>query len=94
MLRRDFTVNALAMDGRGEVYDYVGGRKDLKKKRLVTVGDPVRRFQEDALRLFRLCRFAGQLDFTAATETVKPCRPLLIACPDCLSNGSSVNSTA
>lgn len=71
VLRRDFTVNALVMDGRGEVYDYVGGRKDLKKKRLVTVGDPVRRFQEDALRLFRLCRFAGQLDFTAATETVK-----------------------
>ena len=70
VLRRDFTVNALAMDGRGKVHDYVGGRKDLKKKRLVTVGDPVRRFREDALRLFRLCRFAGQLDFMASKETV------------------------
>lgn len=70
VLRRDFTVNALAMDRSGEIYDYVGGRKDLKKKRLVTVGDPVRRFQEDALRLFRLCRFAGQLDFMASKETV------------------------
>ena len=53
VLRRDFTVNAMAMDWRGDIYDYVGGQKDLRKKRLVTVGDPVRRFQEDALRLFR-----------------------------------------
>lgn len=71
VLRRDFTVNAMAMDRRGEIYDYVGGKKDLKKKRLVTVGDPKRRFQEDALRLFRLCRFAGQLDFMASKETVE-----------------------
>lgn len=70
VLRRDFTVNALAMDGRGEIYDYVGGQKDIRKKRLVTVGDPKRRFQEDALRLFRLCRFAGQLDFMASKDTV------------------------
>lgn len=61
--RRDFTVNAMAMDADGRIYDYVGGQKDLKKRRLVTVGDPVRRFREDALRLFRACRFTGQLDF-------------------------------
>ena len=37
VLRRDFTVNAMAMDWRGDIYDYVGGQKDLRKKRLVTV---------------------------------------------------------
>ena len=63
VLRRDFTVNALAMDQYGTVYDYVGGQKDLHKKRLVTVGDATRRFTEDALRLFRACRFTGQLGF-------------------------------
>lgn len=66
--RRDFTVNALAMDKDGQVYDYVGGRKDMQMKRLVTVGDPVRRFHEDALRLFRVCRFTGQLDFLPTRE--------------------------
>ena len=61
----------MAMDWRGDIYDYVGGQKDLRKKRLVTVGNPVRRFQEDALRLFRACRFAGQLDFMASKELIQ-----------------------
>ena len=61
----------MAMDCRGDIYDYVGGQKDLRRKRLVTVGNPVRRFQEDALRLFRACRFAGQLDFMASKDLVK-----------------------
>jgi tRNA nucleotidyltransferase/poly(A) polymerase len=63
LARRDFTVNAMALDERGVVYDYFGGQDDLDRRRLRTVGDPVLRFQEDALRLFRACRFAGQLDF-------------------------------
>lgn len=63
VMRRDFTVNALAMDREGHVYDYVGGRRDIRKKRLAAVGDPKRRFREDALRLFRACRFTGQLGF-------------------------------
>lgn len=71
VLRRDFTINALAMDKDGQIYDYVGGQKDIRKKRLVTVGDPVRRFQEDALRLFRACRFAGQLDFMASPDLIQ-----------------------
>ena len=71
VLRRDFTVNALAMDKDGQIYDYVGGQKDLKKKRLVTVGDPRKRFQEDALRLFRACRFTGQLDFLPVRELTR-----------------------
>ncbi len=61
--RRDFTVNALAMDVRGKIYDYVGGVDDIRHKRLRTVGDAGTRFQEDALRMFRACRFTGQLGF-------------------------------
>ena len=71
MLRRDFTVNALAMDKDGHIYDYTGGQKDIRKKRLVTVGDARRRFQEDALRLFRACRFTGQLDFLPDKELIQ-----------------------
>lgn len=67
--RRDFTINALAMDAAGQVYDYVGGRKDIRKRRLAAVGNAKERFQEDALRLFRLCRFAGQLDFLPEKKT-------------------------
>lgn len=69
--RRDFTVNAMAMDRDGQIYDYVGGQKDIKKKQLVTVGDPKKRFQEDALRLFRACRFTGQLDFLPVKELTR-----------------------
>lgn len=69
--RRDFTVNAMAMDASGAVYDYVGGRKDIKKRRLVTVGNPTQRFREDALRLFRVCRFTGQLDFLPVPELLR-----------------------
>ena len=71
VLRRDFTVNAMAMDCRGKVYDFVGGRRDLADKRLVTVGDAASRFQEDALRMFRLCRLVGQLDFLPDTDSIK-----------------------
>lgn len=69
--RRDFTINAMAMDKDGKIYDYVGGRKDLKKKRLATVGNPLVRFQEDALRLFRVCRFTAQLDFLPVSELLE-----------------------
>ena len=62
--RRDFTVNAMAMDSRGKLYDYYGGQEDLQAKLLRTVGDPRKRFAEDALRMYRACRFVAQLDFT------------------------------
>lgn len=61
--RRDFTVNGMAMSVTGEVVDLVGGLQDLKKRTLRTIGDANERFQEDALRLFRACRFIGKLDF-------------------------------
>lgn len=80
-LRRDFTVNALFKDPlSGEIIDYVGGRDDLAAKIIRAVGDPVKRFEEDHLRLIRAIRFAAQLDFTIEPETyaaIKPCAPLI-----------------
>ncbi len=62
--RRDFTVNALFLDPlKGEVVDFVGGRKDLERQCLRTVGEPAERFGEDRLRLIRAVRFAAQLGF-------------------------------
>lgn len=61
--RRDFTVNGMAMDIHGAIIDLVGGQADLKKRRLRTIGKAEARFQEDALRMFRACRFIGKLDF-------------------------------
>lgn len=69
--RRDFTINAMALDLDGVIYDYFGGEEDLAAKRLVTVGNAAERFQEDALRLFRACRFLGKLDFMADPSLVK-----------------------
>lgn len=64
--RRDFTVNAMALSADGTLVDLFGGQKDIRKKILRTVGPAEERFSEDALRLFRACRFLGQLDFMAA----------------------------
>ena len=69
--RRDFTVNALALGRDGVVYDYFDGIKDLGNKKLRTVGKAEERFREDALRLFRACRFIGQLDFMADKSLVR-----------------------
>ena len=68
--RRDFTVNAMALSAEGDLTDPYGGMEDIKKKRLRTVGESSDRFQEDALRLFRACRFLGQLDFMADASLV------------------------
>lgn len=62
--RRDFTVNAMAMDAKGNIYDYFGGSEDLKNKILRSVGKAHIRYEEDALRMFRACRFVAQLGFT------------------------------
>ena len=78
--RRDFTVNAMAMDLRGTVYDLHGGQKDLEKGILRCVGEPETRFREDALRILRLLRFAAVLGFSIEEETARAalrCAPLL-----------------
>jgi len=62
--RRDFTMNSLAMDINGKVYDYFGGEADIKNKVIRAVGKPEQRFREDPLRLMRAVRFAIDLDFS------------------------------
>ena len=60
--RRDFTINAMAMDSMGELYDPFGGKKDLEDKVLRAVGRPNERLKEDAIRILRAIRFAGRLN--------------------------------
>lgn len=69
LARRDFTVNAMALDVRGRLVDLHGGREDLKERLLRCVGEPERRFREDALRMLRAVRFSAQLGFTIEPET-------------------------
>ncbi len=66
--RRDFTVNAMAWDGE-IIIDPYRGRYDLKDKLLRAVGEPAVRFDEDALRILRLYRFAGVLGFAVEPAT-------------------------
>lgn len=61
--RRDFTINAMAMDIDGKLYDPFFGKKDLQEKIIRAVGDPNERIKEDALRMMRAIRFAGRFDF-------------------------------
>ncbi len=66
--RRDFTINAMAMDINGKLYDYFGGMQDLQNKTLRTVGNAHKRYEEDALRMLRACRFVAQLGFSYVQE--------------------------
>lgn len=69
--RRDFTVNAMAMDIDGKIIDLFNGQKDLKSKVVRTVGEPEERFGEDALRLLRAVRFATVLGFKIEKKTLE-----------------------
>jgi len=66
--RRDFTINALATEGK-DVIDYVEGIQDIEDKIVRAVGNPDTRFEEDALRLLRAVRFATQLQFDIEEKT-------------------------
>lgn len=61
--RRDFCMNAIAYNDRDGLIDLFGGLEDISKKKVKCVGDPEKRFSEDALRMLRALRFANQLDF-------------------------------
>lgn len=74
LCRRDLTVNAMAMDRRGEITDLYGGREDLKAGILRCVGEPERRFQEDALRILRTLRFSAVLGFAIEEKTAAALR--------------------
>jgi len=71
LARRDFTINAFAMDIKKEIIDLFEGKKDLKNKIIRTVGNPEERFLEDALRMLRAIRFATTLGFTIEENTAK-----------------------
>lgn len=77
--RRDFTINAMALKITDyglritdyELIDLFGGQEDLKNKLIRAVGDPNKRFSEDALRLMRAIRIAAELGFTIEEKTLK-----------------------
>lgn len=72
--RRDFTINAMAMDKDFNIIDNFGGKDDIKKGLIRTVYDPIRRFTEDALRMLRACYFAAKLNFTIEENTLSGIR--------------------
>jgi poly(A) polymerase len=76
-LRRDFTINGLFQDpASGETLDFVGGLPDLKAGIIRAIGDPLVRFQEDHLRLFRAVRFAARLRFAIEPATMAAMREM------------------
>jgi len=83
--RRDFTINAMAMDSDGKIVDLFGGKEDLDRNLIRCVGDPETRFREDALRILRAIRFSAQLGFTIEEKT----RQAMVDCAD-LCRGLSI----
>ncbi len=71
LARRDFTMNAIAWHPKTGFVDPFGGRQAICEKRISTVGDPRRRFAEDALRILRGLRFASVLGFSLEPETIR-----------------------
>ena len=74
LARRDLTVNAMAMDVRGTLHDPFGGQADIRRRILRCVGEPERRFQEDALRILRTLRFSATLGFVIEEDTHRALR--------------------
>ena len=68
--RRDFTINAMALDSRGKLFDFHNGEVDLNNKIIKTVNDPNERFFEDALRMLRAFRFSSKLGFDIDSNTI------------------------
>ena len=80
LARRDFTINAMAQELGGRVIDPFNGKTDLERKIIRAVGEPRKRFEEDALRILRGIRFVAKLGFDIEKETLKAmkeCRHLL-----------------
>ncbi|MCQ2749242.1 MAG: HD domain-containing protein [Clostridia bacterium] len=69
LLRRDFTINAMAYNHEFGFIDLYQGKEDLDRKLIRCVGDPNERFKEDALRMLRAIRFSAQLDFDIELQT-------------------------
>lgn len=67
--RRDFTMNGILMDEYQNIYDYVGGQRDIENKLIRTIGEPSERFKEDALRMLRAIYFQSKLGFEIEATT-------------------------
>ena len=75
--RRDFTINGLLLDPlTGEVFDYVGGRADLRARLIRAIGDAEARFREDKLRMVRAVRFSARFDFAIEPATLAAIKKL------------------
>ena len=74
LARRDFTVNAMAWSPADGLTDLFGGRNDLEAGIIRCVGEPCRRFEEDALRILRALRFASVFDFAIDPATDEAAR--------------------
>ena len=77
LCRRDFTVNAMAYSKKAGVIDLYGGREDIKNGIIRAVGDPERRFTEDALRIMRAVRFASEKGFEVERKTAEAIKKTL-----------------
>ena len=71
LLRRDFTINTLCMNSKGEIIDLLNGRVDIENKLIKTVSNPRVKIKEDSLRILRAIRFATILDFDIDPKTKK-----------------------
>ena len=69
--RRDFTINALYLDEKGNLIDPFGGYKDIVNKKLRFIGDPICRIDEDHLRILRFCRFCGTFPIIDIDKNLK-----------------------
>ncbi len=74
--RRDFTINAMAYNEKDGLQDFFDGISDLENQRIRAVGDPRKRFEEDALRILRAVRFSAQLGYTVEEGTLRAMRML------------------
>ncbi len=76
LLRRDFTINAMAYNDEAGLVDLYGGLEDMERKVIRCVGNAHDRFSEDALRMMRAVRFSAQLGYTIEEETARAIRAL------------------
>ncbi|WP_036612836.1 CCA tRNA nucleotidyltransferase [Oribacterium sp. P6A1] len=76
LARRDFTINAMAVNDKTGVVDDFSGLQDMERRVIRAVGDPVQRFTEDALRMLRALRFSAQLDFEIDKHTYEAIKEL------------------
>ncbi len=68
--RRDFTINAMSQNAKGEIFDYFEGKKHLQEKRIAFVGNPTTRIREDYLRILRFFRFEARFSLHSDAQTL------------------------